>query len=155
MSALAQLTLLFLQYLRFLRPRPAAAAIARWHGIVRSVLDQRGQDALLVLWSYLFHVTDLKPERIKSVLARLIDPETEESLMSTAERLLKQGRAEGHAEGRTEGQATLLLRQLTARFGPLTEATTTRVRAANPTDLERWAVAVLSAGTLDEVFATR
>jgi hypothetical protein len=63
-----------------------------------------------------------------------------------------QGKAEGKAEGEAEGRAELLLRLLTARFGPLDEATAARVHAGTPSDVELWAIAVLSAPSLAAVF---
>ncbi len=65
----------------------------------------------------------------------------------------KKARAEGLAEGRAEGEATLLLKLLDQRFGPLTDATCTRVRSATVEQLERWAERVLTAPTLDDVLA--
>jgi hypothetical protein len=64
--------------------------------------------------------------------------------MTTADRLRKEGRAEGRAD--------MLLRLLTRRFGPLPPEIETRVRGAAIDDLDRWADAVLTAATLAEVF---
>ena len=77
--------------------------------------------------------------------------------MSTADRLIAQGRAEGRAEGRVEGKAKgkaegraegkreLVLRLLTARFGPLPPPIVARVRA-------RWAMRLLDAKSLAGIF---
>jgi Domain of unknown function (DUF4351) len=74
-----------------------------------------------------------------------------ETLMtSTADQL----RQEGRREGETTGRADVLVRLLTRRFGPLPTGVETRVRSATIPDLDRWADNVLTAGTLDEVFAT-
>jgi flagellar biosynthesis/type III secretory pathway protein FliH len=72
-----------------------------------------------------------------------------------------QGRAEGRAKGRDEGraegerlgEAQLLLRQLTFKFGPLDEATRARVAAARSEDLFAWGERLLGAGRLADVFA--
>ena len=67
------------------------------------------------------------------------------------------GRTEGEAKGRTEGEAkgraTLLLKQLGLRFGPLSDATRARVQAASIEQLDTWAERILSAATLDDVLA--
>ena len=55
-------------------------------------------------------------------------------------------------EGEQKGEANLLLRQLTRRFGPLGEVMTERVRTASSTELEQWAENILDARTLEEVF---
>jgi len=66
---------------------------------------------------------------------------------------LRKIRAEGRQEGRQEGEAEMLLRLLQLRFGPLPVAVTARVTAADAETLLRWSERVLSAPTLDAVFA--
>ena len=56
-------------------------------------------------------------------------------------------------EGRREGEAEVLLRLLRVRFGPLPAAVTERITAADAETLLRWSERVLSAPTLDAVFA--
>ena len=68
-------------------------------------------------------------------------------------RIRAEGRREGEAEGRREGEAEVLLRQLRLRFGPLPEDVTARLNAADAETLLRWSERVLSASTLDAVFA--
>ena len=65
----------------------------------------------------------------------------------------QEGRQEGHQEGRREGEAEMLLRLLRIRFGTLPTDTVARVQAAAPDTLLHWSERVLSAATLDEVFA--
>jgi hypothetical protein len=66
-----------------------------------------------------------------------------------ARRYVDQGRAEGLAEGRIEGQAEIILKLLTLRFGPLSEAIQARVRNASGSRLEALAERVLTARTLE------
>jgi hypothetical protein len=63
------------------------------------------------------------------------------------------GLKRGRKEGRKEGQVEILLELLRARFGRLSAAIRARVEAANPEQLSAWAKRVLTARTLDEVFA--
>lgn len=65
---------------------------------------------------------------------------------------LDQGRQEGIEQGIGLGESTLLERQLTKRFGPLSEATLTRLRSATTNQLELWADRILDAPTLGAVF---
>ena len=60
-------------------------------------------------------------------------------------------REEGRMKGRVEGCARLLLKQLTARFGPVPAEAKTRIRAAKQPTLVRWALRVLTAPSLDAV----
>ena len=63
------------------------------------------------------------------------------------------GRSQGLSEGVQKGEALLLLRQLTHRFGDLPAEVEARVRAADDATLQRWGVRLLDATTLDAVFA--
>jgi hypothetical protein len=73
--------------------------------------------------------------------------------MTTAERLIEQGRAEGEAKGRAEGQAQGraegLRKLLQLRFGELPAALSARIDAAvehgDTEALDRWVERVLSA----------
>ena len=60
---------------------------------------------------------------------------------------------EHYGKGVREGEALLLLRQLTHRFGELPAEVEARVRAADDATLQRWGVRLLDANTLDAVFA--
>ncbi|HLQ36551.1 MAG TPA: DUF4351 domain-containing protein [Planctomycetota bacterium] len=73
--------------------------------------------------------------------------------MSTAEQLKREARREGRVEGRVEGAANVLLRLLSARFGPPAPEIVARVRAAKEVELERWAARIMHAQTLGEVLA--
>ena len=69
----------------------------------------------------------------------------------------EQGRQEGRQEGRREGQleafTSLLLYQLNLRFGPLSTDVADRIAQATPEQIKIWAGRLLSARTLDDVFA--
>ncbi|MFT3802600.1 MAG: Rpn family recombination-promoting nuclease/putative transposase [Burkholderiaceae bacterium] len=56
-------------------------------------------------------------------------------------------------EGREEARRQLLLSQLHHRFGELPEAVIARVESGSAADVERWALRVLDAPTLDAMFA--
>ena len=56
---------------------------------------------------------------------------------------LQEGEAQGEARGRALGEATVTLRQLNLRCGPLTKATTERIQALPLEQLELLAEALL------------
>lgn len=60
---------------------------------------------------------------------------------------------EGETKGKTKGEATLLLRQLERRFGPLPESARQRVAAADAETLLVWGERVLDAKALDDIWA--
>jgi hypothetical protein len=62
------------------------------------------------------------------------------------------GMERGLQQGKLEGEATLLLRQLTKRFGPLNEVTRNRLNNATLEQLELWAEPVLDVPMLEAVF---
>ena len=67
----------------------------------------------------------------------------------------EEGLNEGLQEGEKRGEAKALLRQLQAKFGPLTIEITARVSGAEPAQLEVWLTRILTAATPDEVFTSR
>jgi flagellar biosynthesis/type III secretory pathway protein FliH len=64
---------------------------------------------------------------------------------------LAEGRTAGRSEGRTEGRMEMVLKLLESRFGPLTEASLTRVRGLQDAQLDAVAERLLTAQTLNEV----
>ncbi|MFB8004106.1 Rpn family recombination-promoting nuclease/putative transposase [Nocardia sp. NPDC056000] len=84
--------------------------------------------------------------------APLIDqlgPRAKEMMMTAAE----QFRTEGRAEGRLEGRAESLHDQLTIKFGAVPDRIVSLLRMAEVSQLRNWNARVLTANTLDEVFA--
>jgi flagellar biosynthesis/type III secretory pathway protein FliH len=162
---MASLTVLMMVHARRCTAAELTEAVQRWGHQITAILDLHGQERVLVLWSYLFQTTEVAPERVAAALRDAQDDRIQETLMSTAVRLRKEGlirgRSEGLAEGLAQGlvqglvqgRAEMLLHQLTRRFGPLSAEIVTRVRTATTPDLERWADAVLTVPTLERVFA--
>jgi predicted transposase/invertase (TIGR01784 family) len=63
-------------------------------------------------------------------------------------------RAKARAEGKAEGRAEVLLKLLGLRFGPPPEETRARTETATLEQLDTWIERVLTAKSLDEVFAS-
>ena len=66
---------------------------------------------------------------------------------------LQQGLQQGMQKGLKQGEARLLLRLLSRRFGPVPKHIETRILSATPTTLEHWSDRLLTARTLEDVFA--
>ena len=64
-----------------------------------------------------------------------------------------QGEADGRLKGEADGRRALLLELLEARFGKLSAEVTARVDQAGPEELSRWARQILTADSLQAVFA--
>jgi hypothetical protein len=69
--------------------------------------------------------------------------------MTMAEELIQKGRV----QGRAEGQVTLLVKQLTRKFGDLPAEYRARLETATTDLLEHYAEQLLGARTLAAVFA--
>ncbi len=61
------------------------------------------------------------------------------------------GREEGLEQGRQEGERKIVLRQIAKRFGPVPAAARKRIDALSASKLERIALRLLDAGSLDEL----
>ncbi|MBA1264515.1 DUF4351 domain-containing protein [Stutzerimonas stutzeri] len=55
-------------------------------------------------------------------------------------------------EGMQQGQASLLGRQLSVRFGPLPEWAVKHLEQATPEQINHWAEAIFEAQSLEELF---
>lgn len=84
-----------------------------------------------------------------------MDPATYEYQSEFARRYVAQGRSEGRAEGKAEGKAegrrALLIRQLTLRFGVLSETAQARIAAATVEELDAIGERLMSAQDLAQV----
>lgn len=82
--------------------------------------------------------------------------ENVEAMFAERDRLAHDaGLSQGLSQGLIQGQAEILARLLSRRFGPVNEATQSKLRSAQPDMLQSWADAILTANTLDEVFAVK
>jgi hypothetical protein len=107
---------------------------------IRSVTDVALRDHILAAL-----VALLPDEEMIRMVDRLLEEDEWLLELPFQQRLL--------AEGRRQGEAEVLLRQLRSRFGALPEDVTARLNAADSETLLRWSERVLSAATLDAVFA--
>lgn len=91
--------------------------------------------------------TDLDDNQMQEYQARY--PQEKAKMAGLTERFMEKGRQ----EGMQKGEASVLIRLLTRRFGPLDSATEQRLQQASSDELECWADNILDARTLDEVFS--
>lgn len=160
MTPLATLTLLALRFLPGLDAADTVATIDRWGPLLHAVDTADGPpiggEAIEQFGWYVLHVTEAAPSDVHMAIQRHLQ-RPEETIMSTAERLrregIEKGIEKGMATGDRHGRAATLQRLLARRFGPLPPTIEARLRDATVTELERWADRILDAGALDEVFA--
>ena len=94
--------------------------------------------------------TDLEQRLLQEVYT--LERNVSMPYVTSAERF---GIEKGRQEGRQEGEAALLKRLLARRFGALPDAVQVRLTTADVDQLEEWAIKVLDAESLDEVFDQR
>jgi predicted transposase YdaD len=106
-----------------------------------------------------FELSGEVAERYRRLVARKEYRAVQEVELTWADRLMEKGREKGREEGReagreagvVEGMRRTLLRQLTAKFGELSDKVTERVRSMSEVELESILDRVLNAATLDEL----
>jgi flagellar biosynthesis/type III secretory pathway protein FliH len=98
-----------------------------------------------------------EPEELVKKLLAAVGDEGKEDIMTAAEQLMERGRQQGldrgREQGREQGRKEMLLDLLRERFGALPDAIVARVAAADMAQLVVWSKRVLTAPTLDDVFA--
>jgi predicted transposase YdaD len=137
------------------------AEIERMRGAISAALAAPdAHDALFALLRYLSATHErLGAKRIGKLLKAGAAGRQEKVIMDALDELRQEGREEGREEGervgREEGErigrARLLLKQLTARFGRVPAEAKAQVLAAKEPALDRWAVRVLTARSLQAV----
>jgi hypothetical protein len=176
LDAFGILALLFLRDVRtperFLSRFPYSADL---FGSLLAAPD--GPRALMVLFRYVSMVADtLGLQRFRQIVHKVL-PEAEDSLMTIAEEMrqqglqqgleqgvrqgleqgvrqgLEQGVRQGLEQGVQQGQRALLLDQLQTKFGSTEEPVRRLIDAADEQTLKRYAQRILTAVTLDDVFA--
>jgi hypothetical protein len=115
-----------------------------------------GREALETVFRYLVQVLGEGGREVIDVLAESADEAVKEAYVTLYDEILEEGRKRGREEGlhlgREEGRRALVLKLLTSKFGPPSEATRRRVDLATDAELEAWAERVLVAIELEEVW---
>ncbi len=153
---LARLALIVMRHAHELRtapdPRQTMHDIAVSVGdLLQQVLDRTGRT---VVFRYMLEIVDLEPKEGEEILVRALPDKVKEDVVTAADQLRAEGRAEGERRGLLEGERRILLRQLRKAFGTIPTDVEQRIASASEAELEAWGGRVRSAATLDDVFAT-
>ena len=128
---------------------------AKWR--LAKLLYQRDWDKqrIIDLFSVLDWMLQVPPELQRQLWHDIDQLERNRPIpyITSVERMgIEKGLLQSRQEGRQEGEVTLLERLLSKRFGPLEEATRSRLNNATLEQIESWAERVLDAKTLEDVF---
>jgi hypothetical protein len=142
MSALGRLVLYCLRHTR--DPAELIRGLSAWVDLVREVrAAPNGAAALATVWRYILLIDEQPPEIVLQQLAAATrDGNRQEDLMTAGEVLMQRGEL--------RGQRRMLLKQLTARFGPVPAWAAARIDGAGEAELDAWANRVLTAASLEE-----
>ncbi len=114
--------------------------------------QEHGLAALATLMKYLFHVSDVKIEKIRDMIQAQA-PETESAVTTIAEQLRQEGRVEGRVEGRFEGGRLFLRDQLVDKFGELDAEQEAKVASLSDAELSLARKRILNADSIDAVLS--
>lgn len=141
------------------RHNPQARFDAKWKLV--QLLYRRGWDKQRII-DLLFVIDWMMklPEHLKHQLWQNLNNLEREGKMAYVSEFERQaidkgmqaGMQQGVQQGMQQGECSLLVRQLTRRFGALPEWAKTRLHQANTDLLETWGERVLDARSLEEVF---
>lgn len=133
-------------------PTRLIQSLGYWAGAMVALLRApNGREALWTLFRYISLVAD---DSVATTLAEALDaaqPDLKEAIMTLAEKWKTEGEAKGRAEGEARGRTETLRKQLTLKFGELSEPAAHRLATATDAELDRWIERVLVADTLDAV----
>jgi predicted transposase/invertase (TIGR01784 family) len=157
---LTTFALLTLQLLRDARtPARIQACLPEWMKSLRQLrATPNGRMDVEQVYRYILQVArELPIAEFRATVRRQL-PETEDIAMTIAEQLRAEGLAEGEAKGRAEGEAKArthaLKKMMTLKFGSLSAEHATRIEATTEQQLDMYIERILTASTIEEVFAT-
>lgn len=119
------------------------ACFEHWHEdtIMNAITHEPIRQALQQLQDL---SADTEAQRLAFVRERALRDERSELLVA---------RQEGRQEGRQQGRVAVVAHLLQLKFGALSPATQQRLEQADEARLDAWAARILTAHSLDEVFA--
>jgi predicted transposase/invertase (TIGR01784 family) len=161
MTALARLTLWALRAIRVGFDRQL---LSKWVADLDEALRTAGREALEVFFVYLSEVqqgdaiyaallNEGASEGVREVTVGLRKKWEDQARAEGLEQGREQGLEQGLERGRREALAAMLLAQLQLKLGSVPADVEARLRQASLDELTRWGTRVLTAATLDDVFA--
>lgn len=115
-----------------------------WIKEMRALAQAQKYDEALAVVRYHMSMSEAD-EPVALQAAREADPDLERSCMTFLEKI--------EARGEAKGEVKTLLKLITLKFGAPSDEVVARVEAASQADLDRWVGRILTASSLDELFA--
>ena len=109
-------------------------------------------DALRLVMSYILAITEVDSGPIGD-WAHRVSLQAQEAYVTAAEKIEQRARAKALVEGMLEGRRAVISKLLTRRFGVLPVSVQQLLREASEEQLDDWALRMLDAASLEQVFA--
>jgi len=162
----AKLAFLHMQFIDGASPDQVEALLLSWKALFQQLARPPGAiDDVGLFQAYVLRTTEMPFERCRKVFAQILDEEGTTIMQSTADKLMAIARAEGEAIGEARGEARgeaigecegrrqMMRELLLRRFGSIPKRRRTQLSKATKEVLDAWALRLLDAKTIDEVFA--
>lgn len=152
-DALAKLVVMLLKHAR--TKDEISSLVLEWIDLVQTVVKApSGVAALGRVMRYVLLVDrKVEPGEFGRLLELAAGPRAKEAFVTAGQMLIEQGREQGIAKGIEQGIEQTLRRQLGLRFGTLPAWVETRIAGASRAALQGWADRILTARSVEEVFA--
>ncbi len=135
------------------RADDADALLDDWASRLRPLHDEpAGWSTLVAALCYLAQVSGIPKPHIAAAADALPEP-TKETFMTAAQEWMLEGMEKGRDQGERAALASTLNKLARLRFREVPAETIARIDAARKADLERWLERILTAETLDDLFA--
>lgn len=160
-EAMVRLTIKFMKYIREVH---LLDLIPSWSDELEEVYqnDITGLNYFLQIVKYVIENRNFSEEEVVRVFSR-IGKNSQEIIMTLAERLRKEGEEKGRDEGLKEGEEKglkkgeekgrrqTLLKLIELKFGPPTEATKKNIQTATTEQLECWTAYILTIDSVEDL----
>ncbi len=140
-------------HLKTMETKGDVAARRRWKVILARRLYDQGKDKkyILNLFRFIDWIMNLPDDQEKSFWEEIQNIEKEKTMpyVTSVERL---GIQKGRMEGEKEGARQLFKRQLTIKFGSISENITAQLDNADEETILKWSERILTANSLGDIF---
>jgi len=105
-----------------------------------------------VIFRYMLETMDINEHDLREMAQKALDPGKEDTIMTLADRLRKEGEEKGLEKGIVKGHNELFNRLLHKKFGDIRDPhIQKRLRNATPDQIDRWFDRILEAKSIEDV----
>ncbi|HKK33931.1 MAG TPA: Rpn family recombination-promoting nuclease/putative transposase [Desulfomicrobiaceae bacterium] len=114
--------------------------------------SETGLKWMEVIFRYMLETMDINEHDLREMAQKALDPGKEDTIMTLADRLRKEGEEKGLEKGIVKGHNELFNRLLHKKFGDIRDPhIQKRLRNATPDQIDRWFDRILEAKSIEDV----